>query len=365
MKKYHSFIICFLCFSIFCFGQNNPNSLEDKSILTIKGKRITFEHLDTFITKQMDSLNIPGLSFAMINNGAIAYAKNYGVKNIDTKEKVDENTIFEVCSVSKPVFAYFILKQANKRKIDLDKPLYQYYTDPKIDTSNDYYKLVTARMVLNHCSGFPNWRKDEDESNTLYFVNKPGEKYGYSGEGYQYLARVLGKILHKTDLELNDYFQKEVVQPFRAKSMNFTWNNSLQQLKAYSHKNGKPTDNSSQGPADWFGAAGSLHCTAKDYAKFLLSVMDSKNKVGKQLLSLNTTLPKEPDSLYRSFGFPYKMTNGKIRYYHTGNNSDTRSYTHFYLKEKFGIVMLSNCDNFFSSKFVHKLFEYLEEEMMY
>ncbi len=364
-KRYFSFIICLLCHSIFCVGQNSQYGLEDKSIVTIKGRIITFEHLDAFINKQMDSLNIPGLSLAIINDGRIAYYKNYGVKNIDTKEKVDASTIFEVCSVSKPVFAYFVLTQVKKGMLDLDKPLYTYYTDPKIDTSKGYYKLVTARMVLNHCSGFPNWRKDEDENNTLYFINKPGTQYGYSGEGYQYLARVLGKILNKSGIELNDYFQKEVVQTLHINSMNFTWNKNMQRLKAWSHKNGKPTDNGSQGPADWFGAAGSLHCTAKDYAKFLLSIINSKNKIGNQLLSLNTSLPKEPDNLYRSFGFPYKITDGKIRYYHSGNNSDTRAYTHFYLKEKLGLVMFSNCDNFFSSKFVNKIFIYLDEEMTY
>lgn len=358
MKMNFKLLIALILFSITSFAQQ-------KSVTTIKGKKIAVEELDTFISNQMDNLHIPGLSFAIINNGKIAYYKNYGIKNIDTKEKVNEYTIFEACSVSKPVFAYFALKQVEKSILELDKPLCTYYTDPKIDTANGYYKIVTARMVLNHCTGFPNWRKDEDEKNLLYFIAKPGTKYGYSGEGYQYLARVLGKILHKTDIELNDYFQKEVVRPLKANSMNFTWNDTLQSLKAYSHKNGKPTDNTSQGPADWFGAAGSLHTNARDYAKFLIEIMNPKNKIGNKLLSLQTSLPSEPDSLHRSFGFPYKLVNGKVRYYHAGNNGDARAYCHFYKNEKIGLVMLSNCDNFFSSKFPNKIFTYLEEAFTY
>lgn len=204
------------------FAQPIAKVNEPKFITTIKGRKITVTALDAFISRKMDSLNIPGLSLAVINNGQVTYSKNYGVKNLETKEKVNESTIFELCSVSKPVFAYFILKQVQRGILDMDKPLYAYYTDPKIDTTKNYYKILTARMVLNHCSGFPNWRKDEDDSNPLFFINKPGSKYGYSGEGYQYLARVLGKILHKTDPELNDYFQKEIVQPLRINSMNFT-----------------------------------------------------------------------------------------------------------------------------------------------
>jgi CubicO group peptidase (beta-lactamase class C family) len=354
-----SALIFVLAFCVLtCFGQQ-------KSIITIKGKKISVEQLDNFIVKQMDSLNIPAISLAIINDGKLSYSKNYGVKNLETKELVNEQTIFELCSVSKPVFAYFILKQAKKGIIDLDKPLYQYYTDPKIDTTNGYYKQITARMVLNHCSGFPNWRKDEDDSNPLYFIHKPGTIYGYSGEGYQYLARVLGKILGKSDTALNDYFQTEVVQPLKVNSMNFTWNDTLQPLKAYSHRKGKPTDNSSQGPADWFGSAGSLHTNARDYAKFLISIINGKDKIAHQLLAINTNLPKQEDSLYRSFGFPYKMAGGKLRYYHSGNNSDAQSYCHFYRKEKVGLIVLANCDNLFSSRFMHKLLAYLEEEMTY
>jgi CubicO group peptidase (beta-lactamase class C family) len=348
-----------------CLSQPVSTFQEQRSIVTIKGNKILVTDLDGFIKRQMDSLHIPGLSLAIINKGKIAYYKNYGVKNSETGEKVDDNTIFEACSVSKPVFAYFILKQVEKGILLLDKPLYTYYSDPKIDTTNGYYKLVTARMVLNHCSGFPNWRKEEDDSNPLFFINKPGTKYGYSGEGYQYLARVLGKLLRKTDQELNDYFQKEVVQPTKINSMNFTWNDSLQPLKAFSHSKGKPTDNSSQGPPDWFGAAGSLHTSAKDYAQFLVAIMNSRNKIGKKLVTLQTALPTEPDSLYRSFGFPYKISRGKIRYYHMGNNSDTRAYCHFYKAEGMGIVMFGNCDNFFSSGFAQKVLAYIEEEVIY
>lgn len=338
---------------------------QQKNITTIKGKKILVKDLDKFINSQLDSLKVPAISLAIINKGRLVHYKNYGVKNLDTKEAVNQKTIFELCSVSKPVFAYFALKQAEKGILDLDKPLYEYYIDPKIDTAHGFYKLITARMVLNHCSGFPNWRENEDFKNTLFFKNKPGMTYGYSGEGYQYLARVLGKILNKTDVELNDYCQEEVVKPLKVKSMNFIWDNKLRPFKAYSHSKGKPTDNGSQGPPDWFGSAGSLHTNAGDYALFLLSLMNKNTPINHQLIKLNTDLPKEPDGLFRSFGFPYKMADGKVRYYHSGNNSDAQSYCHFYKEEKMGLVMFVNSDNFFKSGLAQKVLVFLEEEFTY
>ena len=62
----------------------------------------------------------------------------FGVKNRKTEEPVDENTIFAVCSLSKPVFAYFILKLAHRLVLDLTTPLYTCYMD-KDEYEYGYY----------------------------------------------------------------------------------------------------------------------------------------------------------------------------------------------------------------------------------
>ena len=85
-----------------------------KAVKTITGRTIEIRDLKEYILKHMDSLNIPGLSIAVINNGIVAYSANLGVKNFTSKEPVDTNTIFEACSLSKPVFAYFTLVLANR-----------------------------------------------------------------------------------------------------------------------------------------------------------------------------------------------------------------------------------------------------------
>lgn len=52
----------------------------------------------------MDSLKIPGLSIAIINDGRIAYYRTFGVTNIDTKEKISAETLFDAGSISKTTF---------------------------------------------------------------------------------------------------------------------------------------------------------------------------------------------------------------------------------------------------------------------
>lgn len=338
-------------------------SARQPAIKTIRGREITVSELENFISFQMDSLGIPGLSIAIINNNSVVYAKNLGVKNQYTGERVNNNTVFEACSLSKPLFAYFVLRLARRGVLDIDKPLYTYFMDKEVDYSDSRYKLLTARMVLNHCSGWPNWRSDSNELLEFNFI--PGTQSGYSGEGYHYLKRVIGYLLNVSDRKLNEYFQQEIADPLHTEVMSFFWQDTLSNIKAYGHRNGIPTDNGPQGNPEIFDAAGGLHTTAEAYAKFIVELMDKDQETSSELLRLQTALPAESDGLYRSLGFPYKLIGGKMRFYHSGNNGDTRSYCHFYKEEGLGLVLFGNCDNFFSSGFSKNLLAFLDEEYPY
>src|SRR5690606_33606031 len=144
------------------------------------------DSINIFLKSRMDSLNIPGLSIAVINDSKVVYHNTFGFANVEKKLPVTDKTIFEAASISKSEFAFFVMQFVEEGKLDLDKPLYEYL--PYQDIANDErYKKITARMVLSHRSGFPNWRENEDDKK-LKIKFDPGTDYEYSGEGYQYLA---------------------------------------------------------------------------------------------------------------------------------------------------------------------------------
>src|SRR4051812_1844654 len=95
-----------------------------------------------------------------------------------------------------------------------------------------------------------------------------------------------------------------------------------------------------------FDAASSLYTDAEGYAKFIVKLMDTTDAVSNQLLQIQDRLPTEGDGLFLSLGFPYKLIDNKIRYYHSGDNGDARAYCHFYRDQGIGIVMFGNSDNF-------------------
>src|ERR1700734_3932150 len=151
---------------------------------------------------------LPGLSMAVMERGEVIWAQTFGVLNSTTKEPVREDTLFEAASMSKPPFAYTVLRLAEEKAIDLDRPLVAYYRpaylprDPNID-------LITARHVLTHTSGLPDWG-EEGKSETLRPMFKPGRYLSYSGEGFVWLQFTIEKI---TGLGLDACVRSRLFKP--------------------------------------------------------------------------------------------------------------------------------------------------------
>src|SRR5687767_5570981 len=58
----------------------------------------------------MSEGKLPGLSIAVIHHARMVWRRGYGVRDVDTGVPVDHQTIFQAGSMSKPVFAYLVLK---------------------------------------------------------------------------------------------------------------------------------------------------------------------------------------------------------------------------------------------------------------
>ena len=67
----------------------------------------------------MDSLKIPALSIALINDGQLVYHRVWDVADLDTREPVNDSSLFEAASLSKPLFSFFVMKMVEKGLLDL------------------------------------------------------------------------------------------------------------------------------------------------------------------------------------------------------------------------------------------------------
>lgn len=301
----------------------------------------TTQHdLDEVIKWHMEYYQIEGVSFAAFKDGRITYKQAYGVKNNYTKEAVDESTLFEVASITKTVFAYTVMRLYEKGIIDIDEPLYKHLPFER-SSNSAYNELLTARIVLSHKSGLPNWGYSSD----IEYKFEPGTEYGYSGEAFEYLKRVIEKI---TDKSIDEVLDAEVVTPLGLENMYFNRQQTGMRLKAYGHSNTFATVKKMPSAT---GVAYSLTTNPASLAKFIVAIQERKGlkpETFDLMFSKQTTLPEDVRSNvwnyneYMGLGFfieeaPY----GKV-IRHSGSNGNFRAIFRIYDALGMGYIITTN-----------------------
>lgn len=344
-----------------------------ESFDSLNGKQIDVQRLNEFIVKQANKSDTPAISFALISDGEVVHVFQAGVTNTQTNKAVTKDSIFEAASLSKPVFAYTVMRLAQEGVIELDRPLSEYLLFEELEETDKRYRTITARMVLSHTTGFPNWRwfdpapaQANIERGTMYMKKTPGS-FSYSGEAYHYLAKVLMKLL-ATD----EYHLETVLLPFTdemgAKPFFWTWDKSLDLTKVYGHKQGEVTDRDwpmsyPDDTRDKIGVAGRLHTNAKAYAAFLTGLFNDKflTKTSLlQMLSPQSTVPYDSNDYKNNnlvawgLGIGLGTSPYGTRLYHGGNNGGFQSGFTVFGAGKKGFVFFTNGD---TGKILHNEFE--------
>src|SRR5258708_481437 len=216
----------------------------------------------------------------VIRGGKTAGLHGFGMKEGKPGQPVTGETVFEAASLSKPVFTYGVLKLVEQGKLGLDVPLTTYLPKPFVAGDQRLAK-ITARIVLSHRTGFPNWPAD-DGSVSIYFT--PGERFGYWVQGYIYLQRVDEQIPGKS---LNHYMPEAVSTPLGMTSSSYVWRPDFDAQTATGYdSDGKPTELWKPTEA---GAASTLNTTAKDYALFVVASVSGKRVKPAALPRMETT----------------------------------------------------------------------------
>jgi CubicO group peptidase (beta-lactamase class C family) len=260
---------------------------------------------------------------------------------------VGNDTVFEAGSMSKPVFAYAVLKLSEKGVMDLDTPLTR-YTPERLLEGDPRLDLITARHVLSHTSGFQNWRSDEKPLK-IHFT--PGERYLYSGEGYSYLQSVVARL---TGQSIDPFAKANLFVPFGMTSSSFVLNDMLGKHAAQPHdRDGKPFERKkSSAPGagvERYGAAGGLHTTPTDYAKFLIEVIDPKPSDAFRLKKSTLAEMLRPhvktnDEFGSSWALGWQVQQSGI-VNHGGYNKGFVSHAVFAPETKSGFVVTTNGEN--------------------
>jgi CubicO group peptidase (beta-lactamase class C family) len=270
-----------------------------------------------FLREVMARTQVSAISAAAVQDGCIVFQRVLGVADRRSGNPADGKTVFRASSLSKPVFARLVMKFVEEGRLDLDKPLHTYLAKPLPEyedyaelAGDDRWRKLPARTVRSHTTGFPNGRR-VNVSRKLDFKAAPGERFGYSGEGYKLPVELdagLGSLIRRTRSVAN--------------------------------------------------SAGSLLTHAPDYARFLLAMMEAR---GRKRETIQTMLKPQvaitSQSLFAppgadggrnaEIGLAWALGWGRFRsaegeaYFHLGLEEGCQDYAVVFPERRTGLAVLS------------------------
>ncbi len=309
----------------------------------------------------MQIAGVPGVAIAVVDRGKLAWSKSFGVKNMLTRDPVREDTLFEAASMTKPVFAYVVMRLADEKRLDLDKPLVEYRRPTNLGTDPNIER-ITARHVLEHSTGLPNWA-----SEPLATSSVPGSTYSYSGEAFIWLQLVVEKIM---GMGLGSVMQAKLFGPAGMSHSSFGWDEETAKSVVFGHS--EPPEGEQKLPpqptrelgnrllpvaskwrkpiATWtyeesveamrqtdpktppsthdllVNSAGGLLMTASDYAKFMVLMMDRPDRARWEISDATRRAMLAPRidvrgrDISRGLGWELEQSSAGPLFQHSGSN---------------------------------------------
>ena len=104
------------------------------------------DSLDIYTNRALTDWNIPGIAVCIVKNGKVVAMKGYGVTEVGTNNKVDENTLFEIGSNSKAFTATALAMLDAEKKLSLDDRVTKWIPDFKLNN-----KLAGSKLSFATC----------------------------------------------------------------------------------------------------------------------------------------------------------------------------------------------------------------------
>jgi CubicO group peptidase (beta-lactamase class C family) len=295
----------------------------------------------------MASVQVPGLQLATVQDGRVT-ERAFGVADAKTRAPVNAETVFEAASLSKPVFAFAVLRLAADGRFDLDRPLDAFLAEPYLKDPRS--RLVTARLVLSHRSGLPNWRP---RGKDLAFAFDPGTRFSYSGEGFVWLQRA---VEASTREPLDAFVRRMVFEPAGMTHSSYVWRDAYEGTKAWGHDEAGTRDEKRNKP-DAPNVAWSLHTTAGDLARFLAAIFERRGLSNASVREMLRPAADPPEgcaacagvaspglpSTVVAWGLGWGLVRGERRaFWHWGDNGRFKDYIFGDDTAHRGVVVLTN-----------------------
>ncbi|MFT4660296.1 MAG: CubicO group peptidase (beta-lactamase class C family) [Patiriisocius sp.] len=343
-------------------------------------------NIDNYMTQAIVDWNIPGAAIAIVKDGEIVFEKGYGVKNVETNDPVDENTIFAIASNTKAYTAAALAQLVDQDKLSWDDKVVKHL--PYFKLYNDYVtEEFTVKDLLCHRSGLKTFSGDLLWYGSDYSRKQVIKKarflepnYGFrSGYGYQNIMFIAaGEIVSKVSgMSWDNYIKTNFLDPL---GMSSTLT-SIRDFKGSTNKSEPHNDiKGSNEKIDWvnwdnIGGAGALISSAHDAAQWLMLQADSGNLNGQEFWSIDRTqemwspqTPKKlsgwhrknfPSKHFSAYGLGWDLFDyhGRLVVNHGGGYDGFISQSAVVPEEKLGFIIMTNNVNSLSYAMMYHILD--------
>jgi len=212
MKKIFSIILVVAMVAVFSAGcaEVPPDGLKEEA--------------DKMATAMISDYGVTSIQYAIIDNGKVIFSGNNGVCAKDNNTPITNKTMYGIASLSKIYVSAAAMMLVDWGKVDLDKPLTEYI--PEFKMSDERYKEITPRMLLNHSSGLYGSHyhnatlfNDNDrlvQDNLLQNLqnenlhSNPGEFSVYCNDGFQLLEILVERV---SQMSYTEFLDQYISQP--------------------------------------------------------------------------------------------------------------------------------------------------------
>ncbi len=316
-------------------------------------QRFEVDAIDAYVRAQVEKKGFVGLSLAVVRNGEVVLARGYGKRSLETGAAVDVDTVFAIGSVSKQFTCASVLLLAEDGKLSLedrvsvhrpeltragDMTLYDLLTN--VSGYADYYPLdfVDERMarpidpdaLLKQYAGGP-----------LDF--EPGSRWSYSNTGFVLAGRVVEAVSGQS---FEAFLKQRIFAPVGMQRSFFAPPADTPGLATgySSFALGEPRPATPEAPG-WLHAAGGIHATATDLARWDLALIDGKLLKAESWQRMTTprTLTTGELTDY-GCGVSLARRQGETVVQHSGAVSGFLAWNAMIPRTRSAVIMLANAD---------------------
>ena len=315
----------------------------------------SFKKLDGLFSEQVKNKKSPSYSVAVVQNGVVAYAKSFGMANLEDEVSAAPNTVYRIGSITKQFTATMIMQLVNEGKLKVDDLLETILTDmPKA------WAKVTVKNLLNHTSGIKSYTEIPDlfagdamkpttpagiikKVDALPMDFEPGAKWHYNNTGYE----LLGMIIEKLDKRpYAESLSARILKPLGMDHTYFTSESKVIQHRAQGYSWEKiGFEHAHYLNMDWPYAAGSIESTVLDLAKWDAALYGEKvlPQAVLQQMWTPTTLSDGTTEKY-GFGWQLETMNGKPIVMHGGGIHGFTTFIRRCPSLGITVIVLTNSD---------------------